>query len=205
MCSAHAPGVSYYVQSPIYMQWEPHPLHYTLKCGIFWVKLKPDSNTTFYCCLFRIPGFETKKNVRMVPWYQDDSAKMPRGTYSYECQKRASQKKVLRLPVQNNRDSIQQFPSSKVVQKIVETVERSPEYFASRSILCKRASQTLQNKAEKKPPLLTLWNHRTTMFCIIIDGQFRVFQRFSSRKPVLKSVETCFVTLNYCAKGVWKP
>jgi hypothetical protein len=37
--------------------------------------------------------------------------------------------------LQNNRDSFQRVSSSKLAQKTVETVERSPNYFASRSML----------------------------------------------------------------------
>jgi hypothetical protein len=33
--------------------------------------------------------------------------------------------------------------------------------------------------------------------CKIIEGQFQAFQRFSSSKLVLKTVESCFVALNY--------
>jgi hypothetical protein len=36
-----------------------------------------------------------------------------------------------------------------------------------------------------------------TAIPIIIEGQFQVFQRFSSSKLVLEAVESCFVALNY--------
>jgi hypothetical protein len=36
---------------------------------------------------------------------------------------------------------------------------------------------------------------------IIIEGQFQVFQRFSSSKLVLKTVESCFAALNYHGNG----
>ncbi len=35
----------------------------------------------------------------------------------------------------------------------------------------------------------------------IIEGQFQVFQRFSSSTLVLKTVESCFVALNYYENG----
>ena len=40
-----------------------------------------------------------------------------------------------------------------------------------------------------------------TAIPIIFEGQFQVFQRFSSSKLVLKAVESCFVALNYCGNG----
>jgi hypothetical protein len=40
-----------------------------------------------------------------------------------------------------------------------------------------------------------------TAIPIIIEGQFQVFQRFSSSKLVLKTVESCFVALNYYGNG----
>ena len=40
-----------------------------------------------------------------------------------------------------------------------------------------------------------------TAIPIIIEGQFQVFQRFSSSKLVLETVESCFVALNYYEKG----
>ncbi len=40
-----------------------------------------------------------------------------------------------------------------------------------------------------------------TAIPIIIEGQFQVFQRFSSSKLVLQTVESCFVTLNYSGNG----
>ncbi len=36
---------------------------------------------------------------------------------------------------------------------------------------------------------------------IIIEGRFHFFQRFSSSKLVLKTVESCFVALNYYENG----
>ncbi len=36
----------------------------------------------------------------------------------------------------------------------------------------------------------------STAIPIIIEGRFQVFQRFSSSKLVLKTVESCFMTLN---------
>ncbi len=36
---------------------------------------------------------------------------------------------------------------------------------------------------------------------IIIEGQFQGIQRLSSSKLVLKTVESCFVALNYCENG----
>jgi hypothetical protein len=46
--------------------------------------------------------------------------------------------------------------------------------------------------------LLSLWS---TAISIIIDGRFQVFQRFSSSKLVLKTVESCFVALNCYGDG----
>jgi hypothetical protein len=40
-----------------------------------------------------------------------------------------------------------------------------------------------------------------TAILIILEGQFQVFQRFSSGKLVLKTVESCFVALNYYENG----
>ncbi len=40
-----------------------------------------------------------------------------------------------------------------------------------------------------------------TAIPIIIEGQFQVFQRFSSSKLVLKAVESCFAALNYYGNG----
>ncbi len=40
-----------------------------------------------------------------------------------------------------------------------------------------------------------------TAIPIIIEGRFQVFQRFSSSKLVLKTVESCFTALNYCGNG----
>ena len=40
-----------------------------------------------------------------------------------------------------------------------------------------------------------------TAILIIIESQFQVFQRFSSGKLVLKTVESCFVALNYHENG----
>jgi hypothetical protein len=40
-----------------------------------------------------------------------------------------------------------------------------------------------------------------TAILIIIEGQLQVFQRFSSSKLVLKTVESCFMALNYCGNG----
>ena len=36
---------------------------------------------------------------------------------------------------------------------------------------------------------------------IIFEGLFQAFQRFSSGKLVLKTVESCFLTLNYYGNG----
>ncbi len=41
----------------------------------------------------------------------------------------------------------------------------------------------------------------STAIPIIIEGSFQVFQRFSSSKLVLKTVESCFVALNYYGNG----
>jgi hypothetical protein len=41
----------------------------------------------------------------------------------------------------------------------------------------------------------------STAIPIIIEGQFQAFQRFSSSKLVLKTVESCFVALNYYENG----
>jgi hypothetical protein len=44
-----------------------------------------------------------------------------------------------------------------------------------------------------------------TAIPIIIEGRFQVFQRFSSSKLVLKTVESCFVALNYYGNGsMWR-
>ncbi len=40
-----------------------------------------------------------------------------------------------------------------------------------------------------------------TAIPIIIEGLFQAFQRFSSSKLVLKTVESCFVALNYYGNG----
>ncbi len=40
-----------------------------------------------------------------------------------------------------------------------------------------------------------------TAILIIIEGQFQIFQRFSSSKLVLRTVESCFVALNYYGNG----
>ncbi len=40
-----------------------------------------------------------------------------------------------------------------------------------------------------------------TAIPIIIEGQFQVFQRFSSSKLVLKPVESCFAALDYYGNG----
>jgi hypothetical protein len=40
-----------------------------------------------------------------------------------------------------------------------------------------------------------------TAIPIIIEGRFQVFQRFSSSKLVLKTVESCFAALNYYGNG----
>ncbi len=40
-----------------------------------------------------------------------------------------------------------------------------------------------------------------TAIPIIIEGQFQAFQRFSSSKLVLKTVESCFAALNYYGNG----
>ncbi len=44
-----------------------------------------------------------------------------------------------------------------------------------------------------------------TAILIIIDVQFQVFQRFSRSKLVLKTVESCFVALNYYENGSIHP
>jgi hypothetical protein len=61
--------------------------------------------------------------------------------------------------------------------------------------------------------VLLFWEHnffRTSFMCvlhdatailIIIDCQFQAFQRFSSSKLVLKTVESCFAALNYYQNG----
>jgi hypothetical protein len=41
----------------------------------------------------------------------------------------------------------------------------------------------------------------STAIPIIFEGRFQVFQRFSSNKLVLKTVESCFVALNYYGNG----
>ena len=43
--------------------------------------------------------------------------------------------------------------------------------------------------------------HKATAFLIILEGQFQVFQRFSSSKLVLETVESCFMALNYHENG----
>jgi hypothetical protein len=40
-----------------------------------------------------------------------------------------------------------------------------------------------------------------TAILIIIEGRFQVFQRFPSSKLELKTVESCFVALNYYGNG----
>ncbi len=40
-----------------------------------------------------------------------------------------------------------------------------------------------------------------TAILIIIEGPFKVFQRFFSRKLVLRTVESCLVALNYYENG----
>jgi hypothetical protein len=40
-----------------------------------------------------------------------------------------------------------------------------------------------------------------TAILIIIEGQFQLFQRFSSSKLVLKTVASCFAALNYYENG----
>ncbi len=40
-----------------------------------------------------------------------------------------------------------------------------------------------------------------TVILIIFEGQFQVRRRFSSGKLVLKTVESCFVPLNYYENG----
>jgi hypothetical protein len=47
-------------------------------------------------------------------------------------------------------------------------------------------------------------NKKSTAIPIIIEGQFQVFQRFSSSKLVLKTVESCFAALNYYGNGSMK-
>jgi hypothetical protein len=41
----------------------------------------------------------------------------------------------------------------------------------------------------------------STAIPIIIEGQLQDFQRFSSSKLVLQTVESCFVALNYYENG----
>ncbi len=41
----------------------------------------------------------------------------------------------------------------------------------------------------------------TTVILLTIEGQFSGFRRFSSSKLVLKTVESCFVALDYCENG----
>jgi hypothetical protein len=43
-----------------------------------------------------------------------------------------------------------------------------------------------------------------TAILIIIEGQLQVFQLFSSTKLVLKTIESCFVALNYCSIRDWQ-
>ena len=38
-----------------------------------------------------------------------------------------------------------------------------------------------------------------TTLIIIFDSQFQLFERFSSSRSLLKTVESCFETLNYAA------
>ncbi len=45
------------------------------------------------------------------------------------------------------------------------------------------------------------WEQGCTAIPIIIEGRFQVFQRFSSSKLVLKTVESCFAALNYYGNG----
>jgi hypothetical protein len=70
-------------------------------------------------------------------------------------------------------NGFQQFSSSKLVQKSVENRWASPNYFSIRS----------------------------TAVPIIFEGQFQVFQLFSSSKHdsklVLKTIESCFAALNH--------
>ena len=51
--------------------------------------------------------------------------------------------------------------------------------------------------------LMTLYDcaNPSTAIPIIIEARFQAFQRFSSRKLVLKAVESCFVALNYYGNG----
>ncbi len=44
-------------------------------------------------------------------------------------------------------------------------------------------------------------HRKSTALPIIFEGQFQVFQRFSSSKLVRKAVESCFVALNYYGNG----
>jgi hypothetical protein len=50
----------------------------------------------------------------------------------------------------------------------------------------------------------TYFSCKHTAILIITEGQFQVFQRFSSSKLVLKTVESCFVALNYYGNGSTK-
>ncbi len=49
--------------------------------------------------------------------------------------------------------------------------------------------------------MISLEQQTSTDIPIIIEGQFQVLQRFSSSKLVLKTVESCFVALNYYGNG----
>ncbi len=44
-------------------------------------------------------------------------------------------------------------------------------------------------------------NDHATAILVITEGQFQVFQRFSSYKLVLKTVESCLAALNYHENG----
>ncbi len=45
------------------------------------------------------------------------------------------------------------------------------------------------------------YEHVRNAILIIFEGQLQVFQRFSSSKLVPKTVESCFVALNYYENG----
>ncbi len=53
--------------------------------------------------------------------------------------------------------------------------------------------------AQLRHPYIHMITH--TAMPIIIEGRFQVFQQFSSSKLVLKTVESCFVALNYYGNG----
>jgi hypothetical protein len=48
---------------------------------------------------------------------------------------------------------------------------------------------------------VSVYVRTVTAIPIIIEGRFQGFQRFSSSKLVLKTVESCFAALNYYGNG----